>query len=62
MKAWGDRALPVVSWRSASPPPKKLHEDPQIQALREAIARVKGEYDAVVETGGSHVRRPVACM
>ena len=24
-------------------------EDPQIQALREAIARVKTEYDAVVE-------------
>ena len=53
-----------MSWRNASPPLLKAPtEDPQIQALREAIARVKVEYDAVVkqeearvrEAGGLHV-------
>ncbi|GIS14079.1 MAG: hypothetical protein CM15mP116_06620 [Synechococcus sp.] len=65
VKAWGDRALTVIELeeRIATAAEKAPTEDAQIQALREAIARVKGEYDAVVkqeearvrEAGGLHV-------
>ena len=65
VKAWGDRALTVIELeeRIATAAEKAPTEDPQIQALREAIARVKAEYDAVVkqeearvrEAGGLHV-------
>ena len=65
VKAWGDRTLTVIELeeRIATAAEKAPTEDPQIQALREAIARVKAEYDAVVkqedarvrEAGGLHV-------
>ena len=65
VKAWGDRALSVIELeeRIATAAEKAPTEDSQIQALREAIARVKSEYDAVVkqeearvrEAGGLHV-------
>ena len=42
--------------RIATAAEKAPTEDPQIQALREAIARVKGEYDAVVKQEESRVR------
>ena len=44
VKAWGDRALTVIELeeRIATAAEKAPTEDPQIQALREAIARVKG--------------------
>ena len=58
VKAWGDRALSVIELeeRIATAAEKAPTEDPQIQALREAIARVKGEYDAVVKQEESRVR------
>ena len=65
VKAWGDRALSVIELeeRIATAAEKAPTDDPQIQGLREAISRVKGEYDAVVkqeedrvrEAGGLHV-------
>jgi preprotein translocase subunit SecA len=65
VKAWGDRSLSVLELedRIAQAAEKAPTDDPQIQALRELIARVKGEYDAVVkqeeqqvrEAGGLHV-------
>ena len=48
--------------RIATAAEKAPTEDPQIQALREAIARVKGEYDAVVKQEEAACARPVACM
>jgi len=63
--AWGDRALTVIELeeRIATAAEKAPTDDPQIQALRESIARVRAEYDAVVkqeeervrEAGGLHV-------
>ena len=63
--AWGDRALTVIELeeRSATAAEKAPTDDPQIQSLRESIARVRAEYDAVVkqeeervrEAGGLHV-------
>ncbi|MCP9775702.1 preprotein translocase subunit SecA [Cyanobium sp. WAJ14-Wanaka] len=63
--AWGDRALTLLELedRIAQAAEKAPTDDPQIQALRESIALVKAEYDAVVkqedgrvrETGGLHV-------
>jgi preprotein translocase subunit SecA len=65
VKEWGDRALSVIELeeRIATAAEKAPTDDPQIQSLREAIACVKGEYDAVVkqeearvrEAGGLHV-------
>ena len=65
VKAWGDRALSVIELeeRIATAAEKAPTEDPHIQALRQAIARVKQEYEAVVkqeearvrEAGGLHV-------
>ena len=65
VKAWGDRALSLIELeeRISTAAEKAPTEDPQIQALRAAIARVKGEYDTVVnqeearvrEAGGLHV-------
>ena len=44
VKAWGDRALTVIDLeeRIATAAEKAPTEDPEIQALRAAIARVKG--------------------
>jgi preprotein translocase subunit SecA len=63
--AWGDRALTVIELeeRIATAAEKAPTDDPQIQALRESISRVRAEYDAVVkqeeervrEAGGLHV-------
>ncbi|MCS5698076.1 preprotein translocase subunit SecA [Cyanobium sp. FGCU-52] len=65
VKAWGDRSLSVLELedRIAQAAEKAPTDDPQIQAMRQLIARVKGEYDAVVkqeeqqvrEAGGLHV-------
>ena len=45
VKVWGDRALSVIDLeeRIASAAEKAPTDDPQIQALREAIARVRAE-------------------
>jgi preprotein translocase subunit SecA len=65
VSSWGDRALTVLQLedRIALAAEKAPTDDPQIQALRDLIATVKAEYDAVVkredaqvrETGGLHV-------
>ena len=65
VSAWGDRQLTLLELedRIAQAAEKAPSEDPQIQALRDCIAQVKGEYDAVVkqdeqqvrEAGGLHV-------
>ncbi len=65
VKVWGDRALSVIELEEniATAAEKAPTDDLQIQALRDAIARVKGEYDAVVaqeeeqvrQAGGLHV-------
>ena len=62
---WGDRTLTVLELedRIAQAAEKAPTDDPQIQQLRQLIARVKGEYDLVVkqedvrvrEAGGLHV-------
>ncbi len=63
--AWGDRSLSLLELedRIAQAAEKAPTDDPQIQALRELIAEVRGEYDTVVkqdeqqvrEAGGLHV-------
>jgi preprotein translocase subunit SecA len=63
--AWGDRSLTVLELedRIAQAAEKAPTDDPQIQELRDLIARVKAEYDVVVKdeeakvrsTGGLHV-------
>jgi len=65
VKEWGDRALTLIELeeRIATAAEKAPTDDPQIQSLREAIAGVKAEYEAVVkreeaevrEAGGLHV-------
>jgi preprotein translocase subunit SecA len=65
VNAWGDRQLTLLELedRIAQAAEKAPTDDPQIQALRDCIAQVKGEYDAVVkqneqqvrEAGGLHV-------
>ncbi|MCP9776410.1 MULTISPECIES: preprotein translocase subunit SecA [unclassified Cyanobium] len=65
VNAWGDRQLTLLELedRIAQAAEKAPSEDPQIQALRDCIAQVKAEYDAVVkqdeqqvrEAGGLHV-------
>ena len=65
VKAWDDRSLSVLELedRIAQAAEKAPTDDPQIEALRQLITRVKGEYDAVVkqeeqqvrEAGGLHV-------
>ena len=62
---WGDRQLTLLELedRIAQAAEKAPSEDAQIQALRDCIAQVKAEYDAVVkqdeqqvrEAGGLHV-------
>ncbi|CAK6698556.1 Protein translocase subunit SecA [Cyanobium usitatum str. Tous] len=62
---WGDRQLTLLELedRIAQAAEKAPSDDPQIQALRDCIAQVKAEYDAVVkqdeqqvrEAGGLHV-------
>ncbi len=65
VNAWGDRQLTLLELedRIAQAAEKAPSEDPQIQALRDCIAQVKDEYDAMVrqdeqqvrEAGGLHV-------
>ncbi|MBC1262449.1 preprotein translocase subunit SecA [Synechococcus sp. BSF8S] len=59
VKAWGDRALTVLELddRIAQAAEKAPAEDPQIQQLRHTIARVRGEYDAVVQQEEEQVRQ-----
>ena len=61
--AVGEIELTVIELeeRIATAAEKAPTGDSQIQALREAIARVKGEYDAVVKQE-SLCERPAACM
>ena len=56
--AWGDRSLTVLELedRIAQAAEKAPTDDPQIQALREMIARVKAEYDIVVKQEEAQVR------
>ncbi|MDH4406616.1 MAG: preprotein translocase subunit SecA [Cyanobium sp. D14.bin.5] len=65
VNTWGDRQLTLLELedRIAQAAEKAPSEDPQIQALRDCIAQVKAEYDAMVkqddqqvrEAGGLHV-------
>ena len=65
VKSWGDRSLGVIDLeeRIATAAEKAPTDDPEIHALRAAIALVKGEYDLVVkqeeirvrDAGGLHV-------
>jgi preprotein translocase subunit SecA len=65
VKAWGDRQLTMLELedRIAQAAEKAPTDDPQIQQLRQLIARVKGEYEVVTkaeeqqvrEAGGLHV-------
>jgi preprotein translocase subunit SecA len=65
VNAWGDRQLTLLELedRIAQAAEKAPSEDPQIQSLRDCIAQVKAEYDAMVkqdeqqvrEAGGLHV-------
>jgi preprotein translocase subunit SecA len=56
--AWGDRSLTVLELedRIAQAAEKAPIEDPHLLRLRELIARVKGEYDAVVKQEEEQVR------
>lgn len=59
VKAWGDRVLTVLELedRIAQAAEKAPAEDPQIQQLRRTIARVRGEYEAVVKQEEEQVRQ-----
>jgi preprotein translocase subunit SecA len=56
--AWGDRALTTLELedRIAQAAEKAPTDDPQIQRLRELIARVRAEYDVVVKQEEAQVR------
>jgi preprotein translocase subunit SecA len=56
--AWGDRSLTLLELedRIAQAAEKAPTVDPQIQALRNCIAQVKSEYDAVVKQNDQQVR------
>ena len=58
VKVWGDRSLTVIELeeRIATAAEKAPTEDPHIRALREAISRVKAEFDAVVKEEEARVR------
>jgi preprotein translocase subunit SecA len=58
VKAWGDRALTVIELeeRIATAAEKAPSDDSQIQALRDAIAVVRSEYEAVVQEEEARVR------
>jgi preprotein translocase subunit SecA len=59
VSSWGDRALTVLELedRIALAAEKAPTEDPQIQALRDLIATVRAEYDAVVKEEEAQVRQ-----
>jgi preprotein translocase subunit SecA len=56
--AWGDRSLTLLELedRIAQAAEKAPTHDPQVQALRDCITQVKGEYDAVVKQNDQQVR------
>jgi preprotein translocase subunit SecA len=56
--AWGDRSLTLLELedRIAQAAEKAPTDDPQVQALRDCIAEVKGEYEAVVKQNDQQVR------
>jgi preprotein translocase subunit SecA len=58
VKAWGDRALTLLDLeeRIATAAEKAPTDDSEIQSLREAIAVVRAEYDAVVKEEEARVR------
>ncbi|MCS5706397.1 preprotein translocase subunit SecA [Synechococcus sp. FGCU-3] len=58
VKVWGDRTLTVLELedRIAQAAEKAPTDDPQIQAMRQLILRVKGEYEAVTKTEDQKVR------
>jgi preprotein translocase subunit SecA len=58
VSSWGDRTLTVLELedRIALAAEKAPIDDPQIQTLRDLIATVKAEYDAVVRQEDSRVR------
>ncbi len=59
VNSWGDRSLTVLELedRIALAAEKAPTDDPQIQALRNLIATVKSEYDAVVRQEDAQVRQ-----
>jgi len=59
VSSWGDRALTVLELedRIALAAEKAPTQDPHIQALRDLIATVKAEYDAVVKQEDDQVRQ-----
>ncbi len=59
VNSWGDRSLSVLELedRIALAAEKAPTDDPQIQALRNLIATVKSEYDAVVRQEDAQVRQ-----
>ncbi len=58
VNAWGDRQLTLLELedRIAQAAEKAPSDDPQIQALRDCIAQVKAEYDAMVQQDDQQVR------
>ena len=58
VKSWGDRSLTVIELeeRIATAAEKAPTEEVEIQALREAIDKVKSEFDSVVKQEESRVR------
>jgi preprotein translocase subunit SecA len=58
VRAWGDRQLSLLELedRIAQAAEKAPTEDPQIQQLRALIARVKAEYEVVIQTEEQQVR------
>jgi len=56
--AWGDRSLTLLELedRIAQAAEKAPTDDPQVQALRDCITQVKGEYDDVVKQNDQQVR------
>jgi preprotein translocase subunit SecA len=58
VRAWGDRSLTQLELedRIAQAAEKAPTDDPEIRSMRELIARVRAEYDAVVRQEESQVR------
>ncbi|MFN7900639.1 MAG: preprotein translocase subunit SecA, partial [Synechococcaceae cyanobacterium] len=58
VKAWGDRSLTLLELedRIAQAAEKAPTDDPQVQLMRQTIAKVKAEYDTVVKQEEAKVR------